>query len=61
VYAEPLVAGTEVRGGAERVGADEDPAIVPPESDFVPAAVPPDVDEAERQDGVARNDVMRYA
>ena len=57
VHAEPLVAGTEVLSGAERVGAHEYAAVRPPERDLVPV----DLDEDERVDGIAGDHVMLHA
>src|SRR5580765_7350701 len=57
---EPLVAGEEVVGGPERIAADEDTSLGPPEGDFLPPAPHPDRNELERRHARGGYDVMRY-
>src|SRR4051812_15151834 len=59
MHAEPLTSGTKVCSGAERVRSDEDTVLRPPQRDLLPPARGAHVQEIERADGPARNDVVR--
>lgn len=58
---EPLVAGEEVVDGPERIAADEDTSLGPPEGDFLPPAPHPDRNQLERRHARGGHDVMRHA
>lgn len=58
---EPLVAGEEVVHRPERIAADEDTSLGPPESDFLPPAPQTDRNELERRHACGGHDVMRHA
>jgi hypothetical protein len=58
---EPLVAGEEVVHRPERIAADEDTSLGPPEGDFPPSAPHPDRNELERRHARGGYDVMRHA
>jgi hypothetical protein len=58
---KPLVAGEEVVHGPERIAADEDTSLGPPESDFLPPAPQPDRNELKRRHACGGHDVMRHA
>lgn len=58
---EPLVAGEEVVHRPERIAADEDTSLGPPEGDFLPPAPHPDRNQLERQHARGGHDVMRHA
>ena len=58
---QPLVPGTEVRRGAEHVGADEHAAVGPPERDFLPGTAVLDVDAGERTERAVRDEVVADA
>jgi len=58
---EPLVAGEEVVHRPERIAADEDTSLGPPEGDFLPSAPHPDRNELERRHARGGYDVMRHA
>jgi hypothetical protein len=57
---EPLVAGEEVVHRPERIAADEDTSLGPPEGDFLPPAPHPDRNELERRHARGGYDVMRH-
>jgi hypothetical protein len=59
--AEPLVAGKVVVHRPERIAADEDTSLGPPEGDFLPPAPHPDRNELERRHARGGYDVMRHA
>jgi hypothetical protein len=59
--AEPLVAGKVVVHRPERIAADEDTSLGPPEGDFLPSAPHPDRNELERRHARGGYDVMRHA
>jgi hypothetical protein len=61
MHSEALAAGAEVVGSAERVGADEDAPLGPPEGNLLPAAPVTHGQELERPDSLPRDDVMRHA
>ena len=58
---EPLVAGEEVVDRPERIAADEDTSLGPPEGDFLPPAPHPDRNELERRHTRGGHEVMRHA
>ena len=58
---QAVVPGTEVRRGAEHVGADEHAAVRPPERDFLPGTAVLDVDAGERTERAARDEVVADA
>ena len=58
---EPLVAGEEVVRRPERIAADEDTSLGPPEGDFLPPAPQSDRNELERRHVRRGYDVMRHA
>ena len=58
---ERLVASEEVVHRPERIGADEDTSLGPPEGDFLPPAPQPDRNELERRHARGGYDVMRHA
>src|SRR5258705_12185630 len=59
--AEPLVPGKEVVHRPERIAADEDTSLGPPEGDFLPPAPHPDRNQLERRHARGGYDVMRHA
>jgi hypothetical protein len=61
VHSEALPAGTEVVGGAKRVGADEDAPLRPPERNLLPAPLVTHGQELERPDSLPRDEMMRHA
>ena len=58
---ERLVACEEVVHRPERIAADEDTSLGPPEGDFLPPAPHPDRNELERRHARGGYDVMRHA
>jgi len=58
---QAVVPGTEVRRGAEHVGADEHVAVGPPERDFLPGTAVLDVDAGERTERAVRDEVVADA
>jgi hypothetical protein len=58
---QPLVPGTEIRGGAEHVGADEHAAVGPPERDLLPGTAVLDGDAGERTERALREEVVADA
>jgi len=58
---QPLVSRTEVRRGAEHVGADEHTVVGPPERDFLPGTAVLDVDAGERTERAVRDEVVADA
>ena len=58
---ERLVASEEVVHRPERIAADEDTSLGPPEGDFLPSAPHPDRNELERRHARGGYDVMRHA
>ena len=58
---ESLVAGEEVVHRPERIAADEDTSLGPPEGDFLPPAPQPDRNELERRHARGGYEVMRHA
>ena len=58
---EPLVTGEEVVHCPERIAAQEDTSLGPPEGDLLPPAPHPDRNELERRHARGRYDVMRHA
>ena len=58
---EQLVASEEVVHRPERIGADQDTSLGPPEGDFLPPAPQPDRNELERRHARGGYDVMRHA
>ena len=58
---EPLVAGEEIVRRSERIAADQDTSLGPPEGDFLPPAPQPDRNELERRHARGGHDVMRHA
>jgi hypothetical protein len=61
MHPEPLVPGKEVVHRPERIAADEDTSLGPPEGDFLPPAPHPDRNELERRHARGGYDVMRHA
>ena len=61
MHPQPLVAGPEVRRGAEHVGTDEHSPVGPPERDLLPGVFVLDGDRGERAQRLLRNDVMADA
>jgi len=61
VDAEALVTGKEVADRPERISADEDTTLGPPEGDLLPPAPHPDRNELERRHARGGHDVMRHA
>jgi len=58
---ERLVACEEVVHRSDRIAANEDTPLGPPEGDFLPPAPHPDRNELERRHARGRHDVMRNA
>ena len=58
---ERLVACEKIVHRPERIAADEDTSLGPPEGDFLPPAPHPDRNEFERRHARGRYDVMRHA
>ena len=58
---ERLVACEEVVHRPERIAADEDTSLGPPEGDFLPPAPHPDRNELERRQARGGYDVVRHA
>jgi hypothetical protein len=58
---ELLVAGEEVVHRPERIGADEEASLGPPEGDFLPPPPHPDRNQLERRHARGRYDVMGHA
>src|SRR5438094_10026239 len=58
---QPLVPGTEIRGGAEHVGADEHAAVGPPERDLLPGTGVLGGDAGERTERALREEVVADA
>lgn len=61
VHSEALATGAKVVGGAERIGADEDAPLGPPERNLLPAPLVAHGQELERPDSLLRDDVMWHA
>jgi hypothetical protein len=58
---EPLVACEEVVHSPERIGADEQTSLGPPEGDFLPPAPHPDRNELEWRQARGGYDMVRHA
>ena len=58
---QAVVPGTEVRRGAEHVGADEHTVVGPPERDFLPGTAVLDVDAGEWTERAVRYKVVADA